>query len=220
MAEIEGVREWLNRSAEFLRGQMRWFAAQLVPGSAPYVVIPKHPSQVDWADPPRHRFEALANLSGPPDPSRADRAAQVLHTAGWAVQAHRDPQAPTVVVVRGDREGYCLQARIEDGYGGIVLLGETPNIQLYQPDPSTARPAPAVTPDTVSEGAVLCYECDGQGLCPTCHGTGSTKAPTATGRHRCRTCQGSRVCSICGGAGELRITELSDDDRIHYPHIS
>ncbi|MFC9892443.1 hypothetical protein ACFVMC_02000 [Nocardia sp. NPDC127579] len=218
MTEIEGVRQWLEQSAEFLRGQLQWFGGQLVPGAVPHVVIPKHPSQVDWSDPPRHRFEALANLSGPPDPTRADHAARVLHTAGWTVQVQRDPQTPTVVTVRGDREGYRLQARLEDGFGGIVLLGETPNIQLYQPDPSPGV-VPAVTADTISDGAVLCYECDGAGSCPTCRGRGWTKAPTATGRQRCRTCLGSRVCPVCGGAGELRIAELSDEDRIHYPHI-
>ncbi|MEV6273926.1 hypothetical protein [Nocardia sp. NPDC051832] len=218
MTEIEGVRQWLDSAAEFLRGQMRWFGAQLVPGTDPHVVIPKHPGQVDRSDPPRHRFEALANLVCSPDPARADRAAHILHAAGWAVQVQRDPEHPAVVTVRGDQEGYRLQARIEDGYEGIVLLGQTPEIQLYQPDPPAAPPAPAVTPGTVGPGAVLCYECDGLGLCPTCHGRGSVPGGPS-GRHRCRTCLGARVCPICGGAGELRIADLSDADRAQYPQI-
>ncbi|MEV0762960.1 hypothetical protein [Nocardia sp. NPDC050435] len=218
MAEIEGVRPWLDRAAEFLRGQMQWFGAQLVPGATPHVVIPKHPGAVERTSPPRHRFEALADLSGPLDPTRIDRAANILHAAGWVVQVLRDPHAPTVVTVRGEREGYRLQARFEDGFGGIVLLGETPNIQLYQSDPPEPRPAPAVTPETVSRGAVLCYECDGLALCPTCHGQGSVDGGPG-GRHRCRTCLGSRVCPVCGGAGELRVADLSDADRIHYPDI-
>ncbi|WP_194817355.1 hypothetical protein [Nocardia sp. XZ_19_385] len=217
MAEIEGVRPWLDRAADFLRTQLQWFATQVVPGATAHVVIPADPTQVDWQDPPRYRFEALANLTGPPDPHRIDRAANALHASGWTVQVLRDPHFPTVVTVRGERESYVLQARFEEGYPGIVLLGETPNIPLYKEEPLPPAP-PSVTPETLSDDAVLCYECDGRGRCPTCRGLGWTKGGP-TGRHRCRTCLGSRFCPICGGAGELRITELSEIDRARYPQI-
>ncbi|MBF6327533.1 hypothetical protein [Nocardia transvalensis] len=219
MAENEQARQWLDRAAEYLRAQLQWLGAQVVPGSVPHVVIPSHPSAVDWQQPPQHRFEALAKLSAPYDPAFVDRAAHALETTGWAVRVQRsdDPDAVGVVAVVGTRDGYTVQVRTEEGYGGVVLLGETPSVVVYQSEPSTA-PLPKVTSDTVSKGAVLCYECDGLGACPVCHGRGWTKGGPS-GRRRCRECLGARVCPVCGGAGELSIAELSDEARAQYPDL-
>ncbi|MGW0250977.1 hypothetical protein ACWDYH_30550 [Nocardia goodfellowii] len=217
MAEIEGVRQWLDRAAEFLSAQLRWLGGQIVPGAVPHVVIPARPARIDNTDPGRYRFEAVANLSWRDDPTAAHRAAHILTTAGWTVALQRDPHYPTVVTVTATREGYRLQVRTEEGYDGIVLLGETPGIALYE-EVTPPAPAPAVTSATAHPGAVLCYECDGLGACPTCQGRGWTKGGPS-GRHRCRSCLGSRRCPICEGAGELPLEDLSDADRAHYPRI-
>ncbi|MEV6135823.1 hypothetical protein AB0L63_07105 [Nocardia sp. NPDC051990] len=217
MAEIEEVRQWLDRAAEFLRGQLHWFGGQIAPGAVPHVAIPAHPSRVDNTDPGRYRFEAVANLTWRDDPTAVHRAAHVLRTTGWTVDMHRDPDFPTVVTVVGIKDGYRMQARTEEGYGGIVLLGETPDVVLYEDDP-LPTPPPAVTPETLSPGALLCYECDGLGHCPVCKGRGWTKGGS-TGRIRCRECLGSKVCPVCGGAGEVAVTDLTEEARAHYPDL-
>jgi hypothetical protein len=214
--ERDGARGRLDRAAAQVRDHLEWLAARLTPGATPQVTIPPEPAAVGWQEPVRYRFQASARAGGRNyDPTIVDQAVAALTGTGWTVHIERSDDGQTAVTAT--RDDFRVQVRVQEGYGGVVYTGETPAIALYESD-SVAPPEPVVTPQTVSDDAVLCYECAGLGWCPSCQGRGwTTTGPS--GRQRCRECLGTKVCPICRGVGELVTAEMTAPDRAHYPHL-
>lgn len=79
-------------------------------------------------------------------------------------------------------------------------------------------PDPVRTPETVTPGYVLCYECEGLGWCPSCGGRGWLD-DGAGGRKRCPECHTTGSCPICQRAGQLAISQLSPYQRGYYPEL-
>ncbi|WP_157597337.1 hypothetical protein [Streptacidiphilus rugosus] len=94
-------------------------------------------------------------------------------------------------------------------------MSETPEARDEGPTPFR-WPEPVRTPETLTPGYVLCYECDGLGWCPLCGGRGSGSGTWG----RCRECHARRVCPICQGGGQLATSELSSYQRGHYPDLT
>lgn len=74
------------------------------------------------------------------------------------------------------------------------------------------------TPETLTPGYVLCYECDGLGRCPGCGGRGWVLREPHR-RKRCAECGTRQVCPICQGHGELSASSLSPYQRGYYPEL-
>ncbi|MEZ0067202.1 DnaJ-class molecular chaperone [Streptacidiphilus sp. MAP12-20] len=76
-------------------------------------------------------------------------------------------------------------------------------------------PEPVRTPETLTPGYVLCYECDGLGWCPACGGSGWGSGAWG----RCQLCGHEQVCPICRGSGDLAASQLSEYQRRYYPEL-
>lgn len=79
-------------------------------------------------------------------------------------------------------------------------------------------PEPVRTPETVTPGYVLCYECEGLGWCPSCGGRGWLD-DGAGGRKRCPECHTQGICPICQRAGQLAVSQLSPYQRGYYSEL-
>ncbi|MEU4119909.1 hypothetical protein AB0F71_36105 [Kitasatospora sp. NPDC028055] len=168
----------------------------------------------------------------------SDRAVSLLHAAGWDVttsQLDDDGRLWTVILAR--RDGSTIRVLTSDDTPAVVFRGQTADLALTAPQPEPVsepepepvperpsepqpepEPEPVRTPETLTPGYVLCYECDGLGRCPTCHGRGwLPRRPD--GKRRCGECRTTRLCVICRGAGELSVYGLSSYQRGYYPDL-
>ncbi|MFI6870193.1 hypothetical protein [Nocardia sp. NPDC050406] len=218
MGEIPGARQRLDRLSQSLRVRLTELVAQLTPQAGNALFMPAEPKVVDWHEPLRYQYSATARGERPVSEDLAafaGRAGQLLLAAGW--EAVEERSADGGVVVTGRHEGNVIEILLSDDEPGVLYKGRTPALPL-----STAtapqRPEPVRTSGTVSEGHVLCYECDGLGWCPTCAGRGWV--PDAErGQRPCPECLRERVCPVCRGAGQLYIADLRPSERAMYPEL-
>lgn len=221
MAEIDGARQRLDLARDWLRDRILDLAAELDPERVPTLRVPAEPSVVDWHTPLRYSYAFTALVAGSDeqyDPGLPERAARWLTGTGWTVatEVTRPAAGPDRTTVTGLWNDYRLRVRTEQNLGGILYMAETPAIPLAIPEP-WVPPPPVRTPETVSRGYVLCYECDGAGWCPECKGRGWVESER--GRETCGECLGDRDCPVCRGHGELAVNRLQDWQRNQYPDL-
>ncbi|APB01556.1 hypothetical protein [Nocardia seriolae] len=216
MGEISGARAELDRLGAVLRAQLVELIADLTPDADLGLLFLDEPTVADWSEPPRYHYSGLIRGERPATVAAADiarRATALLAGAGWEVGEVADTSGPKpAVVVTGRRDGLGIEVRVGDHTSAVMFSGRTPALALREPE-EFRLPDPVRTPETLTSGHVLCYECRGLGACPECGGRGWL------GEERCPECHGSRVCPICGGDGELAISELSPYQRTHYPEL-
>ncbi|MGW5105781.1 hypothetical protein [Nocardia sp. NPDC004123] len=217
MGEISGARAELDRLGAVLRAQLVELITDLAPETNLRLLFLDEPTIVGWSEPPRYQYSGLIRGERPATVSAADiarRAAALLGAAGWEVGEAQDSTGPKpAVVVTGQRDGIGIEVRVGDHTSAVMFSGRTPALALRDPE-EFRLPDPVRTPETLSPGFVLCYECGGLGFCPECGGRG--RLPDG---EMCPECYGARVCPICQGAGQLLISELSPYQRTHYPEL-
>ncbi|MEU8515285.1 hypothetical protein AB0C76_27470 [Kitasatospora sp. NPDC048722] len=221
MSEIPGARAELNRLGRSLREQLVALITDLTPGADLGLLFLDDPLVADWHDPLRYHFSALFRGERPatvPAAEIASRAAVLLDAAGWDVttsEAQQDGKRATMVLAR--RDGNAIRVGTGDHTSAVMFSGRTPALALRAPKPFQ-WPEPVLTPEAVTPGHVLCYECDGLGWCPSCGGRG-WRPSEPHGRARCSECFGKKVCPICRGGGDLAVSDLSDYQRGYYPEL-
>ncbi|MGW3041377.1 hypothetical protein ACWC9T_15365 [Kitasatospora sp. NPDC001159] len=134
----------------------------------------------------------------------ASRAAVLLGSAGWGVttsQEYDGGKRCSVVVAR--RDGNGIRIRTGDHTSAVMFSGQTPALALHPPEPFQ-WPDPVRTPETVTPGYVLCYECGGLGWCRGCGGRGWVPSEPR-GRTNCTECRREQVCQIRRGGGQLTV---------------
>lgn len=220
VAEIPGAREELDRLYDELRRYLRELAEHLTPGHALDLFGPVR-SIVDWHEPLLYRSAATSRVELPvahQDGSLVGRAAEWLTAEGFEVTRETSQDAGNAAyTVVATKDGLELRIRLAEGRSQVLYMGETPRMALYSPE-VFVPPEPVMTAETLSPGAVLCYECDGLGWCHCCHGRGWV-SDEEKGRKRCRQCFDDRVCPICRGAGERWIGDLHDFELGYYPEL-
>ncbi|MEU4699314.1 hypothetical protein [Nonomuraea dietziae] len=218
MAEIPGAKAELERLGRLMRAQMLDLVARLTPEAEVFPQKLGHPSVADWHEPLRFTYGMTSRGARPdtvPPAEMAQRAAEVLATAGWAVAV--EEEVADAYCVTGRSEDVMIRVRVSTVSDVMLYIAETPKMALATPEPFT-RPEPLRTVDTLSPGHVLCYECDGLGWCRCCYGRGWIP-DSERGRRRCRECHQGRACPICRGAGEKYAADLQDDERGQYPEL-
>ncbi|MFG2905443.1 hypothetical protein ACGF13_10345 [Kitasatospora sp. NPDC048286] len=198
MGPVPGAREELDWLGHALRAQLVELIDELAPGSDLSLLFLAEPEVVDWHEPLRYRY-SVGCFTGM-------RPANVT-AAGGTVR----------IVVTGRRHGCGIEIRAVDHMSTLWFSWQTPAMALYEPE-EFRRPEPLLTPETVTPGYVLCYECDGLGWCHDCGGRG-WRPDAAHGRVNCPACHRRRVCVICRGAAELAVTDLSLYQRGYYPEL-
>ncbi|WP_052391234.1 hypothetical protein [Streptomyces sp. NRRL B-24484] len=219
MGETSEARDELDRLGRSLRNQLVALITDLTPGADLGLLFLDEPSVADRHEPLRHHYAALFRGERPADLTAAEtasRAAVLLDAAGWDVttsEEYEDGRRCSAVVAR--RDGIRIRVRTGDHTSAVMFGGRTPALAFAPAEPFR-RPEPVRTPDTLTPGYVLCYECGGLGRCPGCGGRGWVPSEPH-GRSRCRECRTERVCPICRGGGELAASQLSDYQRGYYP---
>ncbi|MEV6771259.1 hypothetical protein AB0N05_21830 [Nocardia sp. NPDC051030] len=218
MGEIPGARAELDRLGGALRAQLVELISELTPGTGLDLLFLDEPTVVDWHEPLKYRYSTDFRGARAAEVGAAEVArlgAGRLAAAGWTVS-----QAPEAdgsgTVVTGTRDGMSIEIRVAEHVPNVLFSGRTPAMALFTP--SFEWPAPVRTPENLTPGYVLCYECDGLGRCPECGGRGWLP-DEAAGRVKCPECLGRRVCPICRDAGELAISQLQPFQRGYYPEL-
>ncbi|MFJ9362863.1 hypothetical protein ACIRRA_00375 [Nocardia sp. NPDC101769] len=217
MGDISSAREELDRLGAALRAQLVGLITDLTPDTDLGLLFLDAPTVAEWAEPPRYHYSSLIRGQRPATVSAAElarRASALFAAAGWEVGETEDLSgAGPAVVITGRREGNSIEVRVSGQSSSVMFSGRTPEIAVRDPQESRP-PEPVRTPETLTPGYVLCYECDGLGLCPECRGRGRL----SNGR-LCPECNGSRFCPICRGAGQLAASQLSEYQRTYYPEL-
>ncbi|MBF6133816.1 hypothetical protein IU501_12490 [Nocardia otitidiscaviarum] len=218
MGEIPGARQELDRLGQALRAQLTELVARLTPEAADDLFMPAEPKVADWREPEGYRYSAIVRGTRSADPgSVLGRASELLAAAAWRVSGPEDSDGRGAMVLTGSRDGMTIEIRVWADAPGVLYSAHTPAVALYTPEPPEA-PEPVRTPDTVTPGYVLCYECDGLGWCPTCGGQGWITDADGD-QQPCPECLRQRVCPICRGAGQLYITDLRPEERALYAEL-
>lgn len=219
MGDIPGAREELDRLGRTLRTRLVELITALTPGSDLGLLFLDEPTVADWHEPLRHHYSALFRGERPASISFAElasRATALLSSAGWQVAASHDSDgARRWSVLTGRHDDSTIEIRVAHHTSAVMFSGQTPALALRTPEEFT-WPEPLCTPETVTPGYVLCYECDGLGACPGCGGRGWVP-DEVRGRANCRACHRERVCPICRGAGQLAISQLTPYQQGYYP---
>ncbi|MFI1100734.1 hypothetical protein [Streptomyces melanogenes] len=218
MGDIPGAREELDRLGRALRARMVELITDLTPGADLGLLFLDEPTVADWHEPLRHHYSALLRGERPASVGAADitsRAAALLDSAGWQVTTSQDGDGPRRwSVLTGRRGDSSIEIRVGHHMSAVMFSGQTPALALRAPEEFT-WPEPRCTPETLTPGYLLCYECDGLGACPECGGRGWVP-DQVHGRADCRACRRQRVCVICRGAGQLAASLLSPYQRGYY----
>ncbi|PKV83293.1 hypothetical protein [Streptomyces sp. TLI_146] len=218
MGDVPDAREELDRLGRALRAQLVELITDLTPGSDLGLLFLDEPTVADWHDPLRHHYAALFRGERPASVGAADltsRAAALLDSAGWQVTASQDGDGPRRwSVLTGRHDFGSIEIRVAHHISAVMFSGQTPALALRTPEEFT-WPEPLRTPETLTPGYLLCYECDGLGACPGCGGRGWWP-DEVHGRTNCRECRRQRVCAICRGAGQLAASLLSPYQRRYY----
>ncbi|MEU2870544.1 hypothetical protein ABZ769_15270 [Streptomyces olivoreticuli] len=92
----------------------------------------------------------------------------MLGSAGWEVASSEETDgAKRSGVITGRHDGSSINVRAGDHTSAVLFTAQTPAPALHTPE-EFRWPEPARTPETLTPGYVLCYECDGLGACPGC----------------------------------------------------
>ncbi|MEV4558407.1 hypothetical protein AB0K51_15655 [Kitasatospora sp. NPDC049285] len=224
MGEVPGARAELERFGQVLRAQLVALMEELTPGATDSGRLPLGaPEAVEGHEPSAHAYSVVFHGERPDGVRAADavsRAAQLLGAAGWeATGPQEEGNGPSrrYVLTALHPDGIRIEIRSGDGGPGVLHSGRTPAVALREPE-QARRPEPVRTPETVTPGFVLRYECDGLGACDHCGGRGWVPGEPRR-RERCRVCFARRVCPICQGAGELAISDLSTYQLGYYPGL-
>ncbi|GAA4840090.1 hypothetical protein [Kitasatospora terrestris] len=223
MGEVPGAREELERYGCVLRAQLVELIEEVTPGADLGLLFLDEPEVVDWHEPPAHGYSTVFRGERPEGVGAHDavaRGARLLGSAGWEVTGPAEEIAPAArrcVVTALHPGGVRIEVRSGDGGPGVLYSGRTPAVALREAE-EFRWPEPVRTPETVTPGFVLCYECDGLGACDCCGGRGWVPAEPH-GRERCRACFARRVCPICQGAGQLAVSDLSTYQLGYYPGL-
>ncbi|MFD0531319.1 hypothetical protein ACFQ1I_39610 [Kitasatospora arboriphila] len=221
MDETADARAELDRLGRSLREQLVVLITDLAPGADLGLLFLDAPSVADRHEPLRHHYAAVFRGERPAAVTAAgtaSRAAALLGSASWDVTAsEEDDDGQRCSMVLAHRDGIRIRVRTGDHTSAVMFGGRTPALAFGPAEPFR-QPEPVRTPDTLTPGYLLCYECDGLGWCPGCGGRGWVPSEPR-GRTRCRVCRTERVCPICRGGGELAASQLSDYQRGYYPEL-
>ncbi|MFD4261804.1 hypothetical protein ACFWR9_30340 [Streptomyces sp. NPDC058534] len=184
MAQIPGASEKLDRLGRILRARMVELIGGLTPGSDLGSLLFSGPRVVEWREPLRHEYWAQFRGERPASvrpAEAASRAAVLLDSAQGEVAESQENDGPKRwYVVTGRQDGSGIEVRVSGHTPTVVFTGRTPAMLLYGPQ-EFRWPEPVCTPETVSPGYVLCYECEGLGACPGCGGHAPRPSPRAAG---------------------------------------
>ncbi|MFE3504710.1 hypothetical protein [Kitasatospora sp. NPDC059160] len=233
MDETSTARAELDRLGRSLHGQLLTLVKDLTVRVhlRRLALGEPQPEITDRPDPLRHHH-FLAYQGNRPARVTAtetsDRAVSLLDAAGWDVTTSRlDDDGRVWTVVVAHRDGSTIRVLTSDDTPAVVFRGQTTDLALHTPQPVPVPaaepqpepdPEPVRTPETLTPGYVLCYECDGLGLCLLCRGRG-WRPRLPEGKRRCGECQARKVCVICRGGGQLSIYGLSTYQRGYYPEL-
>ncbi|MCX4774161.1 hypothetical protein OG322_33435 [Streptomyces sp. NBC_01260] len=224
MGEIPGVREELDRLGRALRAQLVELIDDLTPGADLGLLFLDEPNVADWHEPLRYSYSAVFRGERPEGVGAADvasRAAGLLSPADWDIagpQEEIDGTKRTYVLTARRPDGTRIEVRTGDYNSAVLYSGQTPALAQHESE-EFQWPEPVRTPETLTPGYVLCYECDGLGACRGCGGRGWVPSERH-GRSNCRQCGRQRVCPICRGGGQLDVSQLSPYQLTYYPKLS
>lgn len=182
MGEIPGGREELDRLGRALRAQLVELIDNLTPGADLGLLFLDEPVRrrtniADWHEPLRHSYSAVFRGERPEGVGAADvasRAAGLLSPADWDIvglEEEIDGTKCTYVLTARHPDGTRIEVRTGDYNSTVLYSGQTPALALREPE-EFQWPEPVRTPETLTPGYVLCYECDGLGACHGCGGRG------------------------------------------------
>ncbi|MFB8171712.1 hypothetical protein ACFC60_27590 [Kitasatospora purpeofusca] len=226
------AREELDRLGRALREQMVVLITDLTVRVHLRRLAIGEPTVADGRDPSRYHCSVMYQGDRPASATAAgtaSRAVSLLRAAGWEVAvSQEDDDGRLWTVVLAHRDGSTIRVLASDDTPAVVFRGQTAALVLRPPQPAgqsapvpLKEPEPERTPETLTPGYVLCYECDGAGHCPGCGGRGwvlRTPGPSES-RSRCGECAARKFCPICRGAGQLAIFHLSTYQRGYYPGL-
>ncbi|WAL68797.1 hypothetical protein ORV05_13830 [Amycolatopsis cynarae] len=223
MGEIPGAREELDRLGRSLRAQLVELINDLTPGADLGLLFLDWPGVADWHEPLRYSYSAVFRGDRPEGVGAAhvaSRAASLFDPAGWNIagpEEEIDGTKRTYVLTARHSSGTRIEIRTSDRSSSVLYTGSTPALALRELE-EFQWPEPVRTPETLTSGFVLCYECDGLGACHECGGRGWVPSEPH-GRGNCLQCGGKHVCPICRGAGQLAVSELSPYQLTYYPKL-
>ncbi|MGK5543298.1 hypothetical protein ACSNOH_00875 [Streptomyces sp. URMC 127] len=214
MRETPGARAELDRLGRALHAQLVELIDALTPGTELGLLFLDEPNIADWREPVRYSYSAVFRGQSPEGTGAADvasRAAALLSAADWDVVGPEEEAADgtkrTYVLTARSPDGIRIEVRTGDCNSAVLYSGQTPAPALRETE-EFQWPEPVRTPETLTPGYVLCYECDGLGACHGCGGRGWAPGEPQ-GRSNCHQCGRQRVCLICRGGGELAVSQLS-----------
>lgn len=187
--EIEGAAEEFERSANWLRSELRAVAAAVAPGVEPEVeerIQERRTTRGAMGS----QFTMHKTLPGAPRARAA--ASDALVATGWCIEVGEGAWGPTL---KAQRDGFEA-GLFSQPFGGVGVWGKAPTVWFHA---HWTRPPRAATPQTMLPGYRLCHMCDGWGTCVECEGLGFMDG------QRCIECGLGMDCSYCGGTGQQRI---------------
>ncbi|MFE6038393.1 hypothetical protein [Streptomyces sp. NPDC056452] len=188
--EIEGAAEEFERSANWLRSELRALVAALAPGVEPAVEERIQERRTTRGAMGR-QLTVTMTLAGAS--CAAGAASEAMAAAGWcSVEAGEGPGGPSS---KARRDGFEV-GLFRRPSGSPVVWGKAPTVWFHG---RWTRPPRAATPQTLAPGDRLCRMCDGWGTCGTCEGLGFVDG------RRCVECGLGMDCSSCGGSGRERL---------------
>ncbi|MFD5463841.1 hypothetical protein ACFWIQ_13615 [Kitasatospora sp. NPDC127059] len=229
MDETSEARAELDRLRHSLREQLVTLLTHLTIRVHLRRLSLDEPEVAGRHEPPLHRYATWYQGNRPKTSTAAEtasRATHLLRAAGWDVTASQeDDDGRLWTVLVAHRDGNEILILTSDDTPAVVFRARTPALDLSAPPP-VRQPEPEQepeqelvrTPETLTPGYVLCYECDGLGWCPGCGGRGWVLDRTGR-KGRCRECRTTKVCAICRGGGELSVFGLSPYQRGYYPEL-
>lgn len=187
--EIRGAAEEFERSANWLRSELRAIAAAVARGVEPEVeerIQERRTTRGAMGS----QFTMRMTLPGTPYASAA--ASDAMVAAGWCIESSEGVWGPHLNARRDGFEAGLFSRP----FGGMGVWGKAPTVWFHA---RWIRPPRAATPQTMMPGYRLCRMCDGWGTCTECEGLGFING------QRCIECGLGMDCLQCGGTGQQRL---------------
>ncbi|MFE3652906.1 hypothetical protein ACFXPZ_16350 [Streptomyces sp. NPDC059101] len=221
MDETSKARDELDRLGRSLRKQLVTLITDLTIRVHLRRLSLDEPKVADRREPLRYHYSTVYQGNRPATTTAAEtasRAAFLLRAAGWDVTtSQEDDDGIHWTVLVAHRDGNGIRIMTSDDTPAVAFRAQTPALALCPPQP-VQQSEPVRTPETITPGYVLCYECDGLGWCPGCGGRGWVLGQPHR-RSRCRECRTTKVCAICRGEGQLHASSLSAYQLGYYPGL-
>ncbi|MFF0622464.1 hypothetical protein [Streptomyces sp. NPDC004296] len=221
MDETSKARDELDRLGRSLRKQLVTLITDLTIRVHLRRLSLDEPKVADRREPLRYHYSTVYQGNRPATTTAAEtasRAAFLLRSAGWDVTtSQEDDDGIHWTVLVAHRDGNGIRIMTSDDTPAVAFRARTPALALCPPQP-VQQSEPVRTPETITPGYVLCYECDGLGWCPGCGGRGWVLGQPHR-RSRCRECRTTKVCAICRGEGQLHASGLSAYQLGYYPGL-